>query len=207
MIRHVIFDMDGTLSDTALATVDACAGVARRFGLEPPGIHAIKAAMGWPSPGFWRMLWPSLSDVLLAELDPVAEEQESIYVRKLGTDILFPGVPAMLHALRDRGCTLYIASTGSPAHVGVTLGASGIAALFDRIECGESDKTGMVGRLLHGISPADAIMVGDKQKDADAGRGNGILTVGAGWGYCGPVERPLFDRVLETPEEMITLVR
>jgi len=207
MIRHVIFDMDGTLSDTAAATVLSCAEVARRYGLEPPGLDALRSAMGWPAPLFWRLLWPELSDALLEELDPVAEALESHAIRKMGPAILFPGIRELLDALLDRGFGLHIASTGSPAHVEATLGAAGIWPLFHSISCGESDKTGMVSRILRAHPGAGAVMVGDKQKDADAGRGNGIETVGAGWGYCGPAERPLFGHVLETPGQLLEFLR
>jgi phosphoglycolate phosphatase len=199
--------MDGTLSNTALATVGSCAEVARRYGLEAPGEQVIKAAMGWPSPGFWRLLWPELSDKLLAELDPIAEDLESQAIERIGAGILFPGVRDMLHALRDVGCTLYIASTGSPSHVSVTLNAAGITPLFDKICCGEPDKIDMVGCILSGISRAGALMAGDMKKDADAARGNGILAAGAGWGYVKPDERALFDHILETPDELVRFVR
>jgi len=205
MIHHVIFDMDGTLSDTAAATVPACAEIARRFRLPVPAPDAVAKAMGTASPEYWRLLWPGIGDDLLAELDPVAEAMESEFIRRQGVSILFPGIDAMLRELRAMGCTLYVASTGSREHVTVTLSTAGIDGYFARIECGEPGKVDMVSRILKdgGITPGNAVLVGDRIKDAEAARGNRLLAIGAGFGYCGPEEWPLFDHVAHTTAALV----
>jgi phosphoglycolate phosphatase-like HAD superfamily hydrolase len=117
--------------------------------------------------------------------------------------MLFPGVRGMLDRLVDMGVALHVASTGDPAHVDAVLGSADILRLFRSVHCGESAKERMVGEILGTSDRGEWAMVGDRKKDADAARANGIPVIGAGFGYVERAERALYDRVADSPAEMV----
>nr|MDD6336007.1 HAD family hydrolase [bacterium] len=205
-IQKIMFDMDGTLTDTAKATVAACREVAPRFGMVAKDAAFIQSLIGWANPVFYHKMYPEIAPEELVDFGHAVEREESNMIARIGEGMLFDGVKDMLVALKQKGYRLYIASTGSPEHVAVSLRAGGIAELFEKIGCGQPDKEAMVGELLADTPPQAALMVGDRQKDIAAARANGIRALGAGFGYCLPEDAPLYDAVLTTPQALVDYV-
>lgn len=204
---RLIFDMDGTLADTAKATIPACAAISARHRLPPLKDDDIRAAIGYANPEFYYRLYLQYDRARIAAYGADVEQAETAFVHRLGPDILFPGVLKMLRTLREMGVPLYIASTGDAAHVDAVLGSAGITPLFTGIYCGQPEKVRMVGEILGRADRSHWAMIGDKQKDLDAAHGNGILAIAAGYGYCTASEAARFDRVLHAPEELPAWVR
>ena len=207
MIRHVIFDMDGTLADTAKASIVALAEVSARYGLPRLQDDAVRDAIGYANPEFYYRLYPEHDRTLITAYGLEVEQQEEGHVRKLAGNILFPGVQEMLEALRRMGTRLYVASTGDEAHVEVVLASAGIKSHFDVIACGRPEKVAMVGGIVGDADRAQWAMVGDRQKDLDAARGNGLFAVAAGFGYSPPEDWPNYDAVAHTPAELLEIVK
>jgi phosphoglycolate phosphatase-like HAD superfamily hydrolase len=201
-IEHIIFDMDGTLTATARATKIAVDAVRGRYGLPFVSESQIRSAMGLGGLEFHAKLFPGVPEETLAAVGRDIDGLEAANVKKIGRDILFPGVREMLEALAGKGYPLYIASTGSARHVGNTLRSAGIRQIFTGIYNGEPQKIGMVKRIVAGRDPGGFAMVGDMFKDAEAARGNGIVALGAGYGYLDAEDAGLFDAVLDKPGDI-----
>jgi phosphoglycolate phosphatase len=206
MIRQLIFDMDGTLADTVRATIPAIAEVSPRYGLAPVSEEAIREAVGYANPEFYYRLYPGHDPAFIHAFGQEVEHAEEVYVRRLGEAMLFPGVRDMLKRLISMGVGLHIASTGDPEHVDAVLRSARILHLFCSVRCGESAKERMVGEILGASDRSAWAMIGDRKKDVDAARANGILVIGAGFGYVEHAERALFDRVADSPAELIRWV-
>lgn len=206
MIRHLIFDMDGTLADTASATIPAFAEVSPRHGLPPVSGEAIREAVGYANPEFYYRLFPGHHQARVCAFAQDVERAEEAHVRRLGEAMLFPGVREMLDWLDREGIDLHIASTGDPAHVDVVLRSAGILPLFRSVHCGESAKERMVGEIIGASDRSEWAMVGDRKKDVDAACSNGIPVIGAGFGYVERGERALFDRVADSPADLVRWV-
>lgn len=202
MKKHVIFDMDGTLTATAQATSPAIKALAGKYGLPEITDAHIRAAMGLGGLEFHAKLFPDLPEKTLVDIADDVDALEAENITKIGRDILFPEVREMLASLAEKGHPLFIASTGSERHVGNTLKAAGITDLFTGIHCGEPQKIDMVKRIIDGGDPRNFVMVGDMFKDAEAAKGNAVTALGAGWGYLDHNEKGLFDAVLRSPEEI-----
>ena len=203
MKKHFIFDMDGTLSDTAKATYAAFKAVEEKYKLPDITEADVIRAMGWAGMDFYRCIYPALSDELISVMRVELEEVEQAQIDDLGPDVLFPGVMDMLTALRQVGCRLYVASTGGKDHVHGTLNAAGIADFFDSISCGEPAKVAMVQRIVGDSDPEEWAMIGDMFKDAEAARGSNIMALGAGFGYLDEEDHKLFDAVLRRPMDIL----
>jgi phosphoglycolate phosphatase-like HAD superfamily hydrolase len=154
---------------------------------------------------FWQKILPGFDKEFLRRFEAELSAEEDLIIETMGIAILFPDIARALERLKERGADLYIASTGSPAHVEATLGASGIKRLFKGIHCGRSRKIEMVGEIINQDDPVRWIMVGDKCFDAEAAKGNGIYSIGAGYGYCDKNDYCLFDEIIDSPERLLEM--
>jgi len=200
--RHIIFDMDGTLSNTAKATLTAIDQVRDRFILPPIDDSGVRDAMGIAGLDFFRKMFPTVAEDVIVKLGPEVDALELASIQSLGATVLFPGVIEMLETLRQAGIKMYIASTGSHVHVDGTLQATGIKHYFEGIYSGEPAKIDMVRRILGDACPSEWAMVGDMYKDSEAARGSNMMALGAGFGYLAEEDHPLFDAVLTTPADL-----
>ena len=207
MADLTLFDMDGTLTDTARGTIVAVHECAERYGLPRLPDEVVRQAIGWAAREFYHRLYPALEEPAFSQFQKDAEQREGEVLLALGTDLLFPGVEDMLASLAREGKTICLASTGSSEHVDICMRATGIARYFDMICCGEPDKAAMVGRILAHYALPAAVMIGDTQKDASAARANGLGVIGAGFGYCDANRAALFDRVAATPAQLTGWLR
>lgn len=208
-LKHIILDMDGTLSNTAKATGTAIKKVESRFNLPPITDDIIRDAMGIAGLDFYRHMFPTVPEDTLIKLEPEVDALELAAIQELKRAILFPGVVEMLTALQQAGINMYIASTGSNVHVNGTLQAAEIKHFFAGIHSGEPAKIEMVRRIVGGgnpFFPSEWAMVGDMYKDSEAARGSGILALGAGFGYLAEEDHTLFDAVLKTPEDILNYI-
>ena len=204
VIKQIIFDMDGTLADTAKVTIPACAEVSARLNLPPLSDESIRAAIGFANPDFYFKLYPNLTPETVLAFGEAVEEAEERIVWTMGEGILFPGILALLQALRARGIRMHVASTGDQGHVDAVLQTAGIEDFFTTISCGAPEKVDMVAGIISPGDPAHFAMVGDKEHDLRAARGNGIMAVAALFGYC--TDAAGFDHALKTPAELLALV-
>ena len=70
---------------------------------------------------------------------------------------------------------------------------------FDSFPGVKYKKPELLARLLGelGVSPSDAVMVGDTKGDIDAGKANGVHTIGVTWGYGSREELSEADEICE----------
>jgi phosphoglycolate phosphatase len=210
-LRGVLFDLDGTLLDTA---PDMAAALNRLRVAE--GLEAIPFAQVRPhvSHGAPRLL-------RLAFGDPAPERYESL--RRQFLDFyraaiavhtrLFAGFDAVLAAI-ERGGLRWGVVTNKPGWLAVPLLAE--LRLSERCACLVAGDTLAQRKphplpLLHaagllGLAPADCAYVGDAERDVQAARDAGMIPLVAGFGYLGEGEDPAAWRaeaVFERPEQLL----
>lgn len=179
----VIFDLDGTLADSFpwfLANVN---GAARDHGFRPVADEDIAPLRRASSHDILRHL-----EVPLWKLPVIARHMRALKRAEIGTIPLFPGVPAMLHALRDAGLTLALVSSDSEDNARRLLGAH--TAYFSSFACGASifGKAAKFNTTMRrvGATPAQTIAIGDEIRDIEAARAAGISCGAVSWGYAAP---------------------
>jgi len=206
-ITHIVFDMDGTLVDTAKATYQACCQITDEMGLNRIPKETLIDAMGIPGLDYYRKILPSLNDDTLGDFARRTDMAENNAIQLLGEALLFDGIKKILRELSGCGIKLYIASTGSLKHVNTTLSATGIRDCFTGIYCDHPNKAESIGRIPDLREGGVWIMVGDKRIDANAARHHSIVSVGVAFGYCTPNERVFFDKVVFTPLVLLEFLR
>ncbi|TAM89504.1 MAG: HAD family hydrolase [Jatrophihabitans sp.] len=189
-VRTVLFDLDGTLSDSAAGIVASLRHAFAHNGIEPLGEVAAHALVGPP-------LHQSLPPIVgAARYDAVfaafkAHQDAGARIRTS----LFPGVADMLDALVASGLTLAVATSKHDAGALQVVGHLGIADRFATV-CGEQpggprdSKAKVVAEVMRrlDVDPEQTVLVGDRAQDAAGARANGIGFLGAGWGYAVPPE-------------------
>jgi len=205
-IHTIIFDLDGTLSDSALLTAPALQKIAPEHGLPIPSEEAIRSATGTPNPEFYYTLFPDTPRDKVRTIGNKVEKEELRILPSLGDKLLFKGSRELLEHLSKNGIRLCIASTGDRDHVFSILNETGIINLFNTISYGKPNKTGMLREIIGDDNKNSYIMVGDMIKDYQAARANGILSVGVCYGYC---KRDLadFDYYINTPSELLHMIQ
>ena len=200
----VIFDLDGTLSDSAILTMAALKTAAPRFRLPMPAAEAIQRATGHSNPQFYYILFPEAPREIVFEMGQMVEQEELRLLPTVKDSLLFEGCRELLTCLKERELSLNIASTGDNNHVFSILKETGIIGLFDKISCGRPDKIEIL-REMTGNDKSGFIMVGDMKKDSDGARANGVISVGACYGYC-LRELAGFDYYIDTPMELLNFL-
>jgi phosphoglycolate phosphatase len=178
-IHPVIFDMDGTLVDSAILTMAALKRIAPEHGLPLPSIETIRSAMGNASPVYYYIMFPDSERNMISDIGLLVDEEELQLLPSLCDKLLFEGCRELLIRLKDHGLRLCIASTGKKDHVFPVLNETGITGFFDTIACARPDKTEMLNEMIEGSDKSGYLMVGDMKKDYEAARANGIVSVGA----------------------------
>jgi phosphoglycolate phosphatase len=203
----VLFDLDGTLADSAPGIL---AGLRHAFevnGLPPLGPDIERGLLG---PPFYESLPPLIGDALVPD---VISSYREFYGREGMFDAsAYAGVQQLLAELHGAGKIMAVA-TSKPEHYAVPIVEHlGLAQFFRTIGGDELDgslrtKALVIEKVLGRLGDpeaADVVMVGDRSHDVEGARAHGIATIGAAWGYGLPGElaaaRPLF--ICATPADL-----
>ncbi|MHB1126697.1 MAG: HAD family hydrolase [Bacillota bacterium] len=200
-----MFDLDGTLVQTEKVAVPAFVYVfdkLRRQGLyngSTPDDQEMTSVIGMTNDKIWLRLLPGSSPEIRQLADSYLEEGELHYL-DLGYGSLYPDVEETLRHLSGQ-YTLYVASNGGPVYVNAALRACGIAHLFEKVytarEYQTSRKVDLVHLLLSRERMTKAAMVGDRHSDIEAGKENGLFTVGCRFGFADSDELDGADTVID----------
>ena len=189
--RLVIFDFDGTVADTKPYIVDTATRVLLGFGMRREDLGDVSRLVGPPFPYAYTLVY-GFSPEDAAE---VTRRYRSIY-RTLGPEAwpVFDGMEELLAKLREGGRTLAVASSKNQPLLEHCIDDEGSRPLFDFIQGKQSDslrsKTQLVNAVLEhfGVSPDDAVMVGDRKYDVEGAAGAHVPCVGVTYGDTGDVE-------------------
>lgn len=210
-IRAVLFDLDGTLLDTAPDLVRVLNQVRSEQGREPLPYPTARAQVSHGSTGLIRLGFP----------DVHAELQERLRLRLLdlysqrlavGTQ-LFDGCREVLDALRARGLAWGIV-TNKPAFLTDPLLAK--LGLDTEAGCVVSGDT-LPQRKPHpaplllaasqiSVPAAQCLYVGDAERDVQASRAAGMPVLVARYGYLGPDDDPYLwapDALIDRPVQIL----
>ncbi len=210
--RCVLFDLDGTLADSA---PDLAAALNRVRADE--GLRAVDAALlrGHSSSGARGLL---LAGMQVTQEHPRYTQMRDAFLAHYADVLadstrLFDGVDAMLDALRARGLRWGVVTNKAVRYTVPVTDALGIAARADVIVSGDTTPHAKPhpAPLLHAaealaIAPAHCVYVGDDLRDIEAGRAAGMATLVARWGYMGDGADPdrwPADGWLDAPGDLI----
>ena len=209
-ISVVLFDIDGTIVDSAPAVMSAFRGALSDYDLPIPDDQRLRTYVGPP-------LWYSFGDLgyegeLLANL--VSRYREQYQAHYLDPEP-FPGVIDLLHDLHDAGVPLATATSKQAPMALAQMEHLGLSDVFDVIagatpDPGSSKATVIREALTRlealGVDISAPVLVGDSIWDVRGAKEAGIPVIGVGWGYGTEDGLEDADAVCETVEELRSFI-
>jgi phosphoglycolate phosphatase len=206
---NVLFDLDGTLTDSRPGILNTIQHALRSISVEPPCADELLWCVGPPLREVFERLLPS-GDMAMIERAVTAyvERYDSIGHRE---NRVYAGVPAMLTTLRaNRRLVLVTAKRQQIAERILELFQlrPHFEAVFGSERSGRfADKRDLVHHVVEtlGLDRSETVIVGDRIHDIEAGRHNGLFTAGAAWGYGTAQELAGADQICESPLHVVPL--
>lgn len=185
MHKSILFDLDGTLTDSGEGIMKSAVFALSHYGIGAPSEAQLRSFVGPPlTESFARFGVPH------DKLQECIERYRSRYI-PIGRfeNTPYPGIRELLEKLRKDGHKLYVA-TSKPEWMSIEiLEHFDLAKYFEKI-CGAStdfsrnSKEAVIAHLLEECGAQEnAIMVGDTAYDVIGAKQHGIPTVGVDWGY------------------------
>jgi phosphoglycolate phosphatase len=186
----VLFDLDGTLTDSRVGITGSIRHAMTCMGRDCPDDDALAAYIGPPLRGtFATLLGTTDADVVETALGHYRTRYDDV---GLFENAVYDGVPEMLEAAARVAGTLLVVTAKPRRAATRILTHFGLARHFQGIYGAEpggrfDDKADLIGHLIEGgaIRAESAVMVGDRHLDIAAARTHRVRAIGALWGFGG----------------------
>ncbi|HEL1606060.1 TPA: HAD family hydrolase [Streptococcus suis] len=187
MYQTILFDLDGTLTDSGQGILNSVAYALEKMGIEEPDTANLNRFIGPP-------LYESFSRFyqLNPEDTQSAVDAFRVYFKEKGMfeNQLYPGIIPLLEELRTAGKTLVIATSKPEIFAKQILEHFGIAHYFDVIAGASLDssrisKADVIGYAINQLEafPKHAVMIGDREHDIEGARMHQLPAIGVLYGY------------------------
>ncbi|NQW58323.1 MAG: HAD family hydrolase [Polynucleobacter sp.] len=187
----MIFDFDGTILDSSGNVLLELRSSIEKNGLKVPASFD-NVVIGPPMPQIIEGLFPGIDQ---KKLDSILFDFRVAHDSSLlENSVLYPNVVELLHALRNKGARLFIATNKPRAGLVNAIHRMGLYEIFVAFSCfgdeGIQSKLDSVRLLIkdYKIDPKKAWMVGDAKSDIYAGKENDLFTIAHIRGYSSESE-------------------
>lgn len=189
MYKVILFDLDGTLTESGEGITKSVQYALEKLGLPEPDLKKLEVFVGPP------LLQQFMK---YAGLDEETAVKAVEYYRERYTDIgifeneVYPGVEDMLDKLRGKGYILAVASSKPERFVKKVLDHFDLTKYFQEIvgsemNGGRTSKSDVIEEALDRLHMADhreqVVMVGDKEHDVFGARKAGLQCLAVSYGY------------------------
>jgi phosphoglycolate phosphatase len=212
--RAVLFDLDGTLVDTAPDMVAVLQDLQRDHGREAISHDVARMSVSNGALALIRIGFPDADEEHRSQLHQQYLERYALNVCRRST--VFPGLEALLERLDAARCPWGIV-TNKPARMTDPLLRK--LGLANRSACVVSGDT-LTQRKPHpapllyaceiaGFDPGSTVYVGDAERDVEAGRRAGMATIAVGYGYVMADDDPEgwgADRIAADTSELLQMI-
>jgi 2-phosphoglycolate phosphatase len=215
-LRCVLFDLDGTLVDTAPDLGDAANKVRAAAGLAPLPTARYRPVASAGARGLLKVAL----DLDPAHPDFPARRESFLSHYRAGIarrSKLFPGMDAALQGFEAHGLRWGVVTNKpqwltDPLMEALDLArrAAVVVGARDGVVPKPAPDSLLLACAQLQLKPRDCVYVGDDRRDIVAARAAAMPVIAAGWGYLGEGERPAdwkADEVLAAPRDLLKLCR
>jgi phosphoglycolate phosphatase len=209
----ILFDLDGTIADSAPGITASLGHVFEELGLPVPSQAELREWVGPPLLDAFRDragMTPEESAVALAIY------RDHYISRGTKSSPIFEGIPEVLRAIHEAGVPLSLATSKPEFPASVILDHGNLTQYFrvlsgasiDEIRSAKKDviSEAMTRFRMIGVDVSRPIMVGDRDYDIEGAAANGIPSIFVEWGYGSPAEAEGSLATVATPSELIPLL-
>ena len=187
MYKNIMFDLDGTVTDSGRAITSSVEYALEQFGITNQPKDKLETFIG-----------PSLYDSFEREYgftgddcDKAVSLYRYIYEKERMYDVdIYEGIPELLQELKDRNLTALLVTSKPLKFSKMIMEKIGLSDLFKAIIAPElsdhsSDKKRLIERAIneHGLNRDECIMIGDTEYDIAGAVGAGIDSIAVTYGY------------------------
>jgi phosphoglycolate phosphatase len=213
----VVFDLDGTIADTAADLVPAANAALIAEGFPPAEEHAILQGVGYGTKAMLRSALSSLDlEVGAEQMQRMADRLVAHYESNIACrTTLFPGFLGAADFLLRQGAKLALCTNKRERLAVKLVSALGVRHMFDALAGGDTfpfhkpdprHVTELV--VLAGGVASRSIMVGDSEADVAAARAAGIPVIAVSFGYAaGRPDELGADAVLDHFDDLPSLLK
>lgn len=214
MFRYVIFDFDGTVTDTGEGIIKSLQYSFEQMGREVPDMSDLRKFIGPPIHYSFTHYY-GVSEDEVGEY--IKKYRERYTVKGIYECELYEGILELIDALKNRGIKVGIASSKPLRLIYNVADYLGITESFDAIvgvridDSNHSTKTGLILEAMELMGADDkneVLMVGDRLYDIEGAKGAGVKSCGALWGYGSQEEFRQYeaDFIVSQAKDVLDLV-
>ncbi len=211
---NLLFDLDGTLTDSRPGIVACIQHALERAGIASPGERELQQCIGPPlSHSFARFLGTDIDAP--GVMQAIVAYRERFTATGMFENAVYEQIPAALDEVARLGARLYVATSKPRIYAERILEHFGLAHRFIAVFGSELDgslvhKTDLIAHALEraNLDAAATIMIGDREHDMHGAVHNRVFPVGVLWGYGSQEEltNAGAQRLLSAPIEIPTLL-
>jgi phosphoglycolate phosphatase len=212
-VRHLLFDLDGTLTDPKIGFVRSLRHALNDTGYRAPSDEVLAKFIGPPLEQTLRHLLGARAEL---DLGRAIERYDARYgAQGVFENAVYPGAEAALGALVSKGFTIRVVTSKREdfarhvvEHFALT---KYVAEVVGFPASGSTiDKAQLIRTLLErsALAPEQCRMIGDRSYDVVAARENGVSAIGVLWGYGSrsELEKAGAALLVESWERLVELV-
>lgn len=212
-MRHLFFDLDGTLTDPAPGIAACFVHSARALGHSALTAADVRRYIGPP-------IREAFGEILGTRDAARIEEALRIYRERFSTvglfeNAVYPGVPDALARLCDAGHALSLLTSKPAVYAERIIDHFELRQFVPRVYGAElsgerSTKAELLAHALaiEGLAASQACMIGDREHDVHGARAHGLVAIGVTWGYGSRAELEAAGahHVVDTLSELLAAV-
>jgi N-acetyl-D-muramate 6-phosphate phosphatase len=212
-VKAVLFDLDGTVVDSAPDLAGAANALRSARGLPPLPLSQLRPSVGSGARG---MVLGALGLAIDDDgFEAAKQEFLQLYEFRLSQESqIFPRIEPLLQTLTQRQLPWGIVTNKIERYTHPLVAALGLDKRAATIVCGDTTPHAKphpaplleAARRMQCL-PEWCIYIGDDLRDIQAGQAAGMRTVSAAWGYLGeqvPILEWGADHIAHTPEDILT---
>ena len=211
MYQSILFDLDGTLTDSAPGIIRSVQYALKKYGITeadenlrkfigPPLIHSFQKFFGFDHD---------------KAMEAVQFYREYFTTGGMFENSVYPGIPELLSDLKNAGKQLLVVTSKPEPFAEQIVEHFGLKEYFDAV-CGaamDETRTKKEEVLAYALSemqidPNSAVMIGDRENDAEAARELGVDCIGVLYGYGSREELSAADCTIfaEQPKDIYRII-
>lgn len=213
MYKYVLFDLDGTLTNSELGITTCVQHALRKFGIEVEDRTVLRPFIGPPLGESFQVYYGLSKE---ESEQAIKYYRERFSVKGLYENEVYEGAEKMLQSLKDSGKKLIVATSKPEKFTMIILEHFDLLKFFDFVagatmDGSRGEKADVIRYALekYGIEDkAEVIMIGDRKFDILGAKENGLKSIGVLYGFGDREEltEAGADYIVEKAEDIIGLI-
>ncbi len=214
MFQHILFDLDGTLTDPFEGITNSVVHALSRYNVKVDDKNELRSFIGPPLVESFMKYFSFTED---EAKKAVEYYREHFGVKGLFENEVYDGIPQLLKALKDSGKTVIMATSKPEIYARRIAEHFDIAKYFDYMAGSELNgqriaKTEVIEYALASLGITDrekCIMIGDRLHDIIGAKKSNMRSIGVLWGYGSREElsEAGADYICETASDLVEILK